>query len=261
MSIHSTAVIDPKAQLDKDVHVGPYCVIGPNVTLKKGVKLHSHVVIEGYTTVGEGTEVFPFACFHIPQDLKYKGEKSTLIIGKNNIIREYVTLQPGTAGDKMTTVIGDNNLFMASSHVAHDCVIGNHVQLANNATLAGHVTVEDNAIVGGLAAIHQNIRIGHHAIIGGLSGVVHDVIPYGTVKGDRAYLVGLNIIGMKRGGVSREDINTLQEVYGSLFNEVGNFSDRLSKVSKEYKQHNRVMELIDFIEDKSSRSICLPKHV
>ena len=183
-SIHPSAIIDPAATIGESVHVGPFCVIGPDVSLGEGVKLHSHVVVEGRTHIGKGGEIFPFASIgHAPQDLKYKGEPSRLEIGDNCRIREHVTMNPGTEGGGMLTKVGDNCLFMASSHVAHDCKVGNNVIMANNATLAGHVEVGDFAIIGGLAAVQQFVRIGPHAMIGGMSGIVNDVIPYGMVAG------------------------------------------------------------------------------
>ena len=192
-SIHPTAVIDPAARIGAGVSIGPYCVIGPEVTLKDKVILHSHVVIDGTTEIGEETEIFPFASIgHRPQDKKFFGEKSQLIIGQRNVIREHVTMNPGTDGGGLITRVGNDCLFMASSHVAHDCLVGNHVILANNATLAGHVTVGDFAIIGGLSAIHQFVRIGAHAFIGGMSGVEKDVIPFGTVKGERAEALKAN---------------------------------------------------------------------
>ena len=194
--IHSTAIVDPKATLAGDVTIGPYSVVGENVVLGAGVRLMSHVVVDGHTQVGAGTVIYPFASIGLPpQDLKYGGEPSVLEIGVNNVIREHVTMNPGTEGGGMITRIGDNCLFMVASHVAHDCQLGDHVIMANNAALGGHVSVGEWAILGGLSAIHQYVRIGRHAIVGGMSGVEHDVIPYGSVMGDRARLAGLNLVG------------------------------------------------------------------
>ena len=218
MQIHPTAVIDQKAQLGKGVEVGPFCSVGPDVVLGEGVRLISHVTIAGRTIVGAHTVFYPFSSIgHPPQDLKYNGEPSHLIIGDNNTIREYVTIQPGTEAGGMITKIGNQNLFMASTHVAHDCQIGNHVIMANCATLGGHVTVEDHAFIGGLSAVHQFVRIGAHAIIGGMSGVEHDVIPYGHVKGERAHLSGLNLVGLKRRGFSSTTIQELRNAYQEIF--------------------------------------------
>jgi UDP-N-acetylglucosamine acyltransferase len=258
--IHQTAVIEKGAGLGAGVKVGPYCVIGGNVRLGNGVELKSHVVIDGYTTVGDETVVFPFASLgHAPQDLKYSGEKSELLIGKRNKIREHVTMNPGTAGDKMKTVVGDNCLFMMASHVAHDCVIGNNVILANNATLAGHVEVGDFSIIGGLAAVHQFVRIGPFAMIGGMSGVEYDVIPFGLVKGERAHLAGLNYIGLERRGFTKDQVQALMKAFKQLFEGEGTLSERTDKVADDYKSEQAVMRMIDFIRAKEGRSILQPK--
>lgn len=257
--IHPTAVIDEGAELD-DVYVGPLCHVGAGVKLGRGCRLESHVVITGSTTLGEGCRVFPFACLgHRPQDLKYRGEESDLIIGSNNQIREHVTMHPGTAHGGGTTRVGDNGLFMAGVHIAHDCQVGNGVIMANNATLAGHVELQDYAFLGGLSAVHQFVRIGSQAMIGGLAGVEADVIPYGMVLGNRAYLNGLNIIGMRRRGVERDEIQSLRNAYRALFMTDGTFADRLNDVAGHYAEHARVIEIIDFIRSGDNRSICLPK--
>ena len=199
IDVHPTAVVSSQSNIGNDVKIGPYCVIGPDVVIGDRVFLHSHVVIDGQTVIGEGTNIYPFASIGlVPQDLKYKGESSSLIIGARNQIREHVTMNPGTEGGGMKTVIGDDCLFMIGSHVAHDCIIGNHVILANNATLGGHVEVGDFAIIGGLSGIHQFVRIGAHAMVGGMSGVEQDLIPYGSAMGERAKLRGLNLIGLQR---------------------------------------------------------------
>ena len=209
--IHPTAIVAPAARVADDVVIGPYCVIGDDVELGAGVRLAAHVVVDGRTAIGDGTRIFPFASIGLePQDLKYQGEASSLVIGRDNTIREYVTINPGTAGGGMVTRIGDDCLFMIGAHVAHDCQIGDHVIMANNATLAGHVVIEDYALLGGLCAVHQFVRIGRHAMIGGMSGVERDVIPYGQVMGNRARLTGLNIIGMQRRGFSRDEIQGLR---------------------------------------------------
>ena len=209
-NIHSTAVVGEGARVHESCVIGPYCVVGDDVELGANVELKSHVVVDGHTTVGAGTTIYPFASIGTaPQDLKFAGEASKLVIGENNTIREHVTINPGTADGVMETVVGDNCLFMMASHVAHDCRVGNNVILANNATLAGHVQVGDFVILGGLAAVHQFIRIGDHAIIGGMSGVEADVIPYGRVKGERAFLAGLNLIGLERRGFDKAEILSL----------------------------------------------------
>ncbi len=257
--IHPTAIIEEGAELD-DVYVGPFCHVGAGVKLGRGCRLESHAVVAGNTTLGEGCRVFPFACLgHRPQDLKYRGEESDLIIGCNNQIREHVTMHPGTAHGGGTTRVGDNGLFMAGVHVAHDCQVGNGVIMANNATLAGHVELQDFAFLGGLSAVHQFVRIGTQAMIGGLAGVEADVIPYGMVLGNRAYLNGLNIIGMKRRGVERDEIQHVRNAYRTLFATDGTFADRLNDVAGHYAAHPRVIEIVDFIRSGDNRSICLPK--
>lgn len=258
-NIHPTAIIEKGAELGSDVKIGPYCCVGSKVKLGDRVRLHSHVVLEGNTTIGEDTEIFPFASIgHVTQDKKYQGEDSSLLIGKSNKIREYVTMQAGTAGDKMRTVVGDHGLFMAGAHVAHDCIVGNHVIMANNATLAGHVTVGDYAIIGGLAAVHQFVRIGTYSIIGGLSAVSYDVVPYGLVKGIRAGLAGLNLVGLKRHNFSRKDIDMLQKAYKDIFIEEGLFADKLEKATQTYKNNPHAMELVHFVKSNDGRSITTP---
>ena len=258
--IHPTAIVAPGAALADNVIVGPYCMIGENVVLAAGVSVRSHAVVDGRTTVGEDTRIFPFASIGLePQDLKYRGEASELVIGRNNRIREYVTMNPGTIGGGMVTRVGDNCLFMVGAHVAHDCQIGNDVIMANNATLGGHVIVDDYAILGGLSAVHQYVRIGKHAMIGGMSGVERDVIPYGQVMGDRARLCGLNIIGMQRRGFSREDIQGLRNAYHFLFSSDGTLSDRVNETAERFTGIGPVDDIIDFIRADSSRAICQPK--
>ena len=261
VSIHPSAVVDPAAKLGEGVTIGPFCVVGPNVELGDRVRLHSHVVVEGRTKVGEGTEVFPFASIgHQPQDLKYHGEPSELIIGKFNKIRENVTMNPGTEGGGMLTRVGDHGLFMMGAHVAHDCVVGNHVILANNATLAGHVHVGDYAILGGLSAVHQFVRIGAHAMIGGMSGVENDVIPYGLVMGERARLAGLNLVGLERRGFTKDQVRALRAAYKMLFAPAGDtFAARLDEVTKEYDGDALVSEILGFIKDKASRPLLQPR--
>ncbi len=257
--IHATAIIADGAKIGASCSIGPYCVIGANVTLGANVVLHSHVVIDGYTHIGEGTTVFPFASLGSPpQDKKFAGERTTLVIGKNNVIREHVTMNPGTEGGGANTTVGDNNLFMASAHVAHDCQVGSHCILANNATIAGHVTVGDFAIIGGLSAIHQFVRIGTHAFIGGMSAVEKDVIPYGTVKGERASLDGLNLTGLKRRNIERENIHALRHAFKELFqSSEGTLSERAEKLKASYSQPE-VRTLIDFVLTDTARAFCTP---
>lgn len=258
--IHQTAIVDDKATIGTEVVIGPYCIVGPGVTLGDGVVLRSHVVVDGHTTVGAGTQIYPFASIGLPpQDLKYKGEASRLIIGRNNVIREYVTMNPGTEGGGMETRVGDNGLYMIGVHIAHDCHVGNSVIMANNATLAGHVVVEDFAVIGGLAAVHQFVRIGAHAMIGGLSGVEQDVIPYGSVMGERASLSGLNIVGMKRRGFAREAIHGLRSAFKEIFDEEGTLGDRVDLVADEYAGNEAVSQVVEFIRGESSRGLTRPK--
>jgi UDP-N-acetylglucosamine acyltransferase len=260
-NIHPTAVIAPTAKLAADVRVGPYCVIDGNVEIGAGTVLHSHVVISGHTRIGKNNSIFPFASLgHAPQDLKFKGEKTELVIGDNNVIREHVTMNPGTEGGGKITSVGNNCLFMTASHVAHDCRVGNHVILANNATLGGHVEVGDHSIIGGLAAIHQFVRIGAHAIIGGMSGVEHDVIPYGSVMGERASLAGLNLVGLKRRGFDRDTIHGLRNAYKMLFEEEsGTLAERALKTRETFGTITEVKDILAFVDDKGSRSLCVPK--
>ncbi|MDA8231253.1 MAG: acyl-ACP--UDP-N-acetylglucosamine O-acyltransferase [Magnetospirillum sp.] len=257
--IHPTALVDPKARIADTVSIGPFCVVDGDVTLGDGVELLSHVVVTGRTTVGDGTRIFPFASIgHRPQDLKYRGEPSTLEIGRNNQIREYVTIQPGTEGGGMVTRVGDNCLFMASAHVAHDCIVADNVIMANNATLAGHVTVGEFAFLGGLSAVHQFVRIGRHAMIGGMSGVEADVIPFGMVIGNRAHLNGLNIVGLKRRGFSREDIHSLRNAYRMLFAPEGTLQERVADVEAQFSANTVVAEIVAFIRAETSRQLCTP---
>jgi UDP-N-acetylglucosamine acyltransferase len=260
MQIHPTAIVAPGARLADNVVIGPYCVIGEHVVLSQGVSLKSHIVIDGWTTIGERTRIFPFASIgHEPQDLKYKGEPSSLEIGHDNTIREHVTINPGTEGGGMVTRVGNHCLLMVGAHVAHDCQVGDHVILVNNATLSGHVVMEDYAILGGLSAVHQFVRIGQHAMIGGMSGVERDVIPYGMVMGDRARLNGLNIVGMQRRGFSRDDIQVLRNAYNCLFGDEGTLSERVDEVAKRFGGVAPVDDLVAFIRADSSRAICQPK--
>jgi UDP-N-acetylglucosamine acyltransferase len=260
--IHPTAIVASGARLASDVVIGPYCTIGEQVELGPGVSCRSHVVIEGRTTIGAGTRIFPFASIgHEPQDLKYQGEDSALLIGARNTIREYVTMNPGTTGGGMVTRVGNDCLFMVGAHVAHDCQIADHVIMANNATLAGHVVLEEHAFLGGLCAVHQFVRIGRHAMIGGMSGVERDVIPYGQVMGDRARLTGLNIIGMQRRGFTREEIQALRNAYQLLFHSEGTLSDRVGATALRFAGIAPVEDIVQFIRADSTRAICQPKEV
>ena len=259
---HHTSIISEKAVLGSNITIGPYCIINENVKIGNNVNLKAHVYIDGNTTIGDNCTFFPYCSIGTsPQDLKYRGEKSILKIGNNNIFREYVTVNPGTEGGGLKTKIGNNCLFMISSHIAHDCKIGNNVIMVNNASLAGHVILEDYAIMGALSGAHQFCRIGKHSMIGGLSGVDSDVIPYGTVIGNRAYLSGLNIIGLKRRGFSKGIIQDLRKAYGLLFSsQEGTFSDRIKEVSEEFLENEPIQEIVQFLKSEKSRSICKPKN-
>ncbi|NQW09684.1 MAG: acyl-ACP--UDP-N-acetylglucosamine O-acyltransferase [Alphaproteobacteria bacterium] len=257
--IHPTAVIEPGASLGVGVRIGPYSLIGPEAVVGDNCVIQGHVVIGGRTRIGSGTEIFPFASIGLrPQDLKYRGEPSELKIGANNVIREHVTMNPGTEGGGMLTKVGDGCLFMVGTHVGHDCQVGDSVIMANNATLAGHVQVMDFAVLGGLSAVHQFVRIGRYAMVGGMTGVERDVIPFGSVVGDRARLSGVNLVGMKRRGLSREEINDVRKAYRLLFASEGTFQERLAEVAEEFTKSAPVMEMVDFIQADSSRKICQP---
>jgi len=241
------------------VRIGPFCLVGSQVALADEVELQSHVVVTGRTTVGARTRIFPFASIgHQPQDLKYKGESSTLEVGAECIIREGVTLNPGTEGGGMQTVIGDRCAFLANSHVGHDCRVGSNVIFSNNVMLAGHVTVGDYAILGGGAAVIQFSRVGAHAFLGGMSGLENDLIPYGMALGNRAHLSGLNIIGLQRRGFSREDIHSLRRAYRALFADEGTLLERVDDVEKEFEGHPIVKEIVAFIRAGGKRSLCVP---
>jgi UDP-N-acetylglucosamine acyltransferase len=257
--IHPTALVADGAEIGTDVKIGPYCIVGDAVKLGDGVELISHAIVQGITSVGSNTRIFPFASIgHQPQDLKYSGEPSRLEIGCNNVIREHVTMNPGTEGGGMLTSVGNNCLFMMGTHVAHDCHIKDHVILVNNATLGGHVNIDEWAIIGGLSAIHQFVRIGRHSMIGGMSGIENDVIPYGSVIGNRARLQGLNVVGLKRRDFDRETIHGLRSAYRLMFAPEGTLAERLDDVAEMMSDIEPVMEIVDFIRADSSRSICQP---
>ncbi len=258
--IHSTAIIEEGANIADSARIGPYCVIGAHVRIDDDVVLKSHVCVDGRTHIGAGTTVFPFASLgSAPQDLKYDGEPSALIIGRRNVIREHVTMNPGTKSGAMKTMVGDDCLFMMGAHVAHDCIVGNRVILANNATIAGHVEVGDHVIIGGLSAVHQFIRIGDHAIIGGMSGVESDVIPYGRVKGERAFLAGLNLIGLERRGFEKQDIRHLQKAFNQLFGGEGTLDSRIEQVEQDFAGDETIDAIIAFARHKSRFPLCQPK--
>ena len=256
--IHKSSVIDPKAKIEKNVKIGPFCYVGSKVHLKEGVELISNVHIEGNTKIGVGTKIYPFASIGTaPQDLKYKGETNSLDIGESNIIREYVTINPGTVGGGSKTVVGNNCLFMISSHIAHDCRIGNNVVIANNVPLGGHVTIEDNVVIGGNSAVQQFTRIGRLAMIGGMTGVLKDVIPFGLSFGNRNYLKGINLIGLRRKKYDNKKIMELDQAYKKIFSS-NNLHENLSRINGEYKENELVQEVTKFIEKDKKRPICSP---
>jgi len=256
--IHKSSIIDSIAKIEKNVKIGPFCYIGPKVHLKEGVELISNVHIEGNTKIGVGTKVYPFASIGTaPQDLKYKGENNSLDIGEVNIIREYVTINPGTVGGGSKTVVGNNCLFMISSHIAHDCKIGNNVVIANNVPLGGHVTIEDNVVIGGNSAVQQFTRIGRLAMIGGMTGVLKDVIPFGLSFGNRNYLKGINLIGLRRKKYDNKKIMELDQAYKKIFSS-NNLHENLSRINGEFKENELVQEVTKFIEKDKKRPICSP---
>ena len=256
--ISNNSNIDKKAKISTTAKIGPYVVIGPEVEIGENVEIHSHVHIAGNTKIGDGTVIFPFASIGtIPQDLKFKGENSKLEIGKNNKIREYVTINPGTEGGGGLTKIGNNCLFMISSHVAHDCYVGNNVIIANNVPLGGHVTIEDSVIIGGNSAVQQFTRIGRLAMIGGMTGVLKDVIPFGLSFGNRNYLKGINLVGLRRKKYDNKKIIELDDAYKKIFSS-NNLQENISKINGEYKGNELVQEVTKFIEKDKKRPICAP---
>lgn len=264
--IHPTAIIGDKVELGLGVEVGPYSFIEGKVFIGEGTIIKSHTVIEGDTTIGKNNLIYPFVTIGMkPQDLKFKGEESKVVIGDGNTIRENATIHRGTEDGGLLTRIGSNCLLMVGVHIAHDCRVGDHVILANNATLAGHVIVEDKAIIGGLSAIHQFVRIGKGAMIGGMSGIESDVIPYGLAMGERACLAGLNLIGMKRDNVKREDIHSLRNFFKKLFSKDGecgkeSFLARVEELSREFSTKES-LDIVEFIKRDSARSFCQPKQI
>ena len=259
--IHPTSIVDKSAKISKDVEIGPYCVIGSDVEIGSKTKIHSHVSIKGYTRIGKNNEIFPFVSIGSPpQDLKYKGEKNSIIIGDNNKFREYVNINPGTLQGGTITKLGSNNLLMVYCHIAHDCNLGNNIVLANNVQVGGHVTIENNAIVGGSCAIHQFSRIGRLAMVGGMTGVLTDVIPFGLSLGNRNNLVGLNLIGLRRAKIPNEDIKILQKFFDIVFCN-HNFRFNIENLNSEMKDNKYVKIIIDFINSDKKRPISLPENI
>ena len=255
--IHKTAIIDKNAKVHSSIKVGAYSIVGPNVEIGANTEIKSHVSITGNTKIGKGNKIYPFVSINEPQDLKYNGEETSLVIGDNNKIREYVTINPGTIGGGGKTVIGNNCLFMISSHIAHDCQVGNNVIIANNVPLGGHAIIEDNVVIGGNSAVQQFTRIGKMAMIGGMTGVLHDVIPYGLSTGNRNSLQGLNLIGLRRAKFENKDILGLSEAYKEIF-ATKNISENIIKLNGSFQENPLVKEVIEFITKDKKRSICTP---
>lgn len=256
--VHPSAVVEEGAQLGEGCVIGPFCVVGPQVVLGDRVELKSHVVVTGDTVIGEETVIFPFAVIgEIPQDLKFQGEDTRLVIGARNRIREHVTMNPGTEGGGGITRVGDDGLFMAGCHVAHDSQIGDRVILVNHVAIAGHCVLEDDVIVGGLSGVHQWVRVGRGAIIGGLTRVTNDVIPYGLVQAPRGELDGLNLVGLKRRGVARSDITALRAAFQMLAQGEGTFQDRARRLGEE-TDSTYVREIVDFVMGDTDRSFLTP---
>ncbi len=258
--IHPSAIVEDGARIGDGAIVGPFSHVGAHAVIGEGCHLISHVVVAGRTTIGARTRIFPFASLgHEPQDLKFKGEVSTLTIGADCLIREGVTMNPGTAGGGLVTSVGDRCAFLANSHVGHDCVVGNNVIFSNNVMLAGHCTVGDFVIIGGGAAIIQFARVGAHAFLGGMSALENDLIPYGMALGNRAYLSGLNIIGLQRRGFPRDEIHSLRRAYRLLFAQEGTLSERVTDVAAEFAGHAAIEEIVAFIRAGGKRSVCTPR--
>ncbi|MBC8129655.1 MAG: acyl-ACP--UDP-N-acetylglucosamine O-acyltransferase [Rhizobiaceae bacterium] len=260
MIVHPSAIVEAGAEIGEGAEIGPFCHIGPQVRLGPGARLRSHVVIAGNTVIGANASIFPFASIgHAPQHLKYKGEDTRLVIGDNCLVRESVTMNPGTVQGRSETTVGDNCAFFTGAHVAHDCLIGSNVTLINNVMLAGHCVVGDYATIAGGSGIHQFTRIGHHAYVGGLAAVEGDVIPFGMVLGNRAYLSGLNVIGMKRAGFNREAVRNVRKAYRMLFSDDLTFKENIDEVQGEYPEDPLVQDLLSFIRSGGDRAICFPR--
>jgi len=261
-SVHPTAIVEDGAQLADGVKVGPFCHVGPEVVLGAGVELVSHAVIAGRTSVGDETRIYPFASVgHQPQDLKYQGEESRLVIGRRCQIRENVTINPGTAGGTMETRIGDDCLLMNSAHVAHDCEVGNHVVIAAYVAIAGHCKIGDHVAFGGMCGVHQFVRVGAHAFVGAHSMLDADVIPYGMAVGNRARLAGLNLVGLKRRKFDREGIHTLRAAYRMIFSSEGTLQERVEDAATLFRDEPLVQDVVRFITAANDRPICLPVNV
>ena len=257
--IHKTAIIDKNAQISSNVEIGPYSIIGPNVKIHENVKIQSHVNITGFTTIGKDNKIYPFASLgNDPQDMKYNGEKTELVIGEKNTIREYTTINPGTIQGGGITKVGNNNLIMIGAHIAHDCIIGNNIVIANNAAIAGHAEIQDHVILGGNCGVHQFTRIGKMAMIGGMTGVSRDVIPYGLSTGNRNILSGVNVVGLRRFKTSNKEIIGFSKAYKEIF-KTENLNENLEKLDPNVRENPLVNEVIEFINKDKKRPICTPK--
>lgn len=262
VTVHPAAYVEDGAVIGEGSFIGPFCHVGSKVILGKNVELQSHVVVTGRTTIGDGTRIFPSAVIGgDPQSVHHSGEETTLDVGKNCVIREGVTMNTGTTEDGGETIVGDNNLFLAYSHVAHDCRLGNNIILSNNVMLAGHVKVEDRAILGGGSAVHQFTRIGRHAFIGGLSAVAYDVIPYGMLNGNPGILGGLNVVGMARSGLEKPVIHRVRRAYKAIFEGEGSIRDKASAIRDEYQDCPEAMHILDFIAADADRALSSPKRL
>jgi len=258
--IHPTAIVEDGAQIGEGSTVGAYTTIGPEVEIGPNVEVGSHVAITGRTMIGEGVRIFPFAAIGgPPQDTSYKGEPSTVRIGAFTIVREHVTIHRGTARGKMHTEIGQRAFLMVGCHIAHDCIVGNHVTMVNGATIGGHVEIGDYATLGGLAAVQQRLRIGAYSFVGGLTGVNAEIIPFAIAVGDRAELAGLNIVGLKRRGFSRPDIHALRASYRDIFLGEGTLDERVDRAAERFAETPPVMSIIDFIRKGGKRPLCLAR--
>lgn len=258
-AVHPTAIVEPGASLGSGVRIGPFCHVGPEVTLGDGVELVSHVVVAGATAIGDQTKVFPHATLDMPpQNVRHKGGRTTLTIGSKCVIREFVTMNTGTDTSRGATIVGDGGMFMAYSHIAHDCIVGNNVTFANLATLAGHCEIGDSVIIGGMTAVHQFARIGHHAFLGGCSAIIGDVIPYGLAEGNKARLRGFNIIGMKRSGFARADLAVMRQAYRVIFDREHPIVENLERAAAEFSGSGAVIDIIDFMRSRGKRYFIVP---
>jgi UDP-N-acetylglucosamine acyltransferase len=256
--IHKTAIIDIKSKISSTVKIGPYTIIGPNVEIGDNTVIQSHVNITGHTIIGKNNSIYPFASIgNDPQDMKYKGEKTKLLIGDSNTIREYSTINPGTIQGGGVTIVGNNNLIMISAHIAHDCIIGSNIVIANSAAIAGHAQIDDYVVIGGNCGVQQFVRIGKMAMIGGMTGVSRDVIPYGLSTGNRNYLNGINVVGLRRSNVSNKNIIGLTEAYKDIF-KTKNLNENLDRLNGQFKENSFVNEVLEFINKDKKRPICTP---